>query len=149
MRLNPAQRLATEQRIRQVMDHLLGGDIPPGGRCDIAALARQAGVDRTAFYGTKPYARLREEFEQRLAARRQAGHDPRDAQVIHLKSDIDALRKRLTAREEQAAADLAFKNAALSRLAAQHQEITRLRRELERAAGVRRLPAATSRRDVP
>ena len=42
MRLNPAQRLATEQRIRQVMDHLLGGDIPPGGRCDIAALARQA-----------------------------------------------------------------------------------------------------------
>ena len=43
MRLNPAQRLATEQRIRQVMDHLLGGDIPPGGRCDIAALARQAG----------------------------------------------------------------------------------------------------------
>ena len=59
MRLNPAQRQATEQRIHQVMGQLLDGDIPPGGRCDIATLARESGVDRTAFYGTKPYAPLR------------------------------------------------------------------------------------------
>ena len=48
------------------MDRLLAGDIPPGGKCDVKTLARQAGVDRTAFYGNRPYARLREEFEQKL-----------------------------------------------------------------------------------
>ena len=48
------------------MDRLLRGEIPSGGNCDIKTLARQAGVDRTAFYGGRPYAHLRIEFEQRL-----------------------------------------------------------------------------------
>ncbi|MEV4363979.1 hypothetical protein [Nonomuraea sp. NPDC049625] len=58
------------------MDPLLLGDLPPGGRCDIKTLARESGVDRTAFYGTRPYVHLREEFETRLAVIREAGETP-------------------------------------------------------------------------
>ncbi|MGH3120161.1 MAG: hypothetical protein ACRDND_03880 [Streptosporangiaceae bacterium] len=146
MRLNAQQRRDTEQRIRDVIDQLLGGDIPAGGRCDITTLARQAGVDRTAFYGAKPYARLRQEFEQRLQALQHHGEhpDPRDAQISRLGTRIDALQQRI-GRHEQANAELAaFKTAALSQLAAQHQEITRLRAALEQGAGIRRLPATPS-----
>jgi hypothetical protein len=56
MRISAAQRIQTENRIRAAMDRLLRGDIPPGGNCDIKTLASQAGVDRTAFYGNRPYA---------------------------------------------------------------------------------------------
>ncbi|MEV6040552.1 hypothetical protein AB0L65_56255 [Nonomuraea sp. NPDC052116] len=68
------------------MDRLLLGGLPPGGRCDIKTLARESGVDRTAFYGTRPYTHLREEFETRLAVIREAGDtpDPRDAGVRRL-----------------------------------------------------------------
>jgi hypothetical protein len=68
MRINAARRQDNENRIRATIDRLLRGEIPPGGRCDIKTLADQAGVDRTAFYGNRPYAHLRAEFEQRLAA---------------------------------------------------------------------------------
>jgi hypothetical protein len=37
-----------------------------------------------------------------------------------------------------------FQAQALSRIAAQHDEITRLRREVQRAASIRRLPSVTS-----
>ena len=66
MRITTTQRTANENRIRAAIDRLLRGDIPSGGRCDIKTLARAAGVDRTAFYGDRPYAHLRAEFEQRL-----------------------------------------------------------------------------------
>src|SRR6266536_6074951 len=83
MRISAAQRTENENRIRAAMDRLLRGEIPPGGKCDIKTLAREAGVDRTAFYGSRPYARLREEFEAKLAATVQEGDtpDPRDAQI--------------------------------------------------------------------
>jgi hypothetical protein len=145
VRRSPEQRRATEDRIQIVISRLLGGDIPPGGRCDITTLARQTGVDRTAFYGTKPYAHLRAEFEQKLAARRQGGDhpDPRDAQITRLKTENQALRQRITRSSQTHAQLTGLNNQALSRIAAQHQEITRLRGALERAAGVRRLPATT------
>lgn len=146
MRVSSQQRHATEQRIRQTIDRLLGGDIPPGGRCDVTTLARQAGVDRTAFYGNRPYAHLRAEFEQRLQASRRDGEhpDPRDAQIHRLKTTIDTLQQRIT-RHEQTTRELTeFRQLALSRLAAQHDEITRLRAALERASNVRRLPTAHS-----
>ena len=142
VRLSPQQRQDNETRIRAVMDRLLGGDLPPGGKCDTSTLAREAGVDRTAFYGTRPYARLREEFETRLAAIRQDGGtpDPREAQISRLKTEITTLKERL-ARQDAAITELTdFKALALARLAAQHDEITRLRREVQHAAGVRRLP---------
>ena len=54
MRISAAQRIQNENRIRAAMDRLLRGEIPPGGNCDVKTLAHQAGVDRTAFYGTRP-----------------------------------------------------------------------------------------------
>jgi hypothetical protein len=55
MRITAAQRTENENRIRAAMDRLLRGEIPPGCRCDIKTLAIEASVDRTAFYGTRPY----------------------------------------------------------------------------------------------
>ena len=145
MRISAAQRAENENRIRTAMDRLLRGEIPPGGKCDITTLALESGVDRTAFYGSRPYARLREEFEAKLAAAVQDGDapDPRDAQIGRLKAQSAALAERL-ARQDGVISELSdFKAQALSRIAAQHDEITRLRREVQQAARVRRLPSAT------
>lgn len=147
MRLSPQQRHHNETKIRAAIDRLLRGDLPPGGRCDIKTLACESGIDRAAFYGTRPYAHLREEFEARLAAIRQTGDtpDPRDAKITRRKAEITALKKRLDQRD-QAIDDLTdFRNEALSRLAAQHEEILQLRRHADPGTRVRRLPArATS-----
>lgn len=76
VRITAAQRLQNENRIRAAIDRLLRGEIPSGGRCDVKTLAAEAGVDRTAFYGARPYAHLRIEFEQRLRAMQQTGDIP-------------------------------------------------------------------------
>ena len=145
MRLTAEQRQHNQERIRTVMDQLLRGEIPPGGKCDIKTLARQAGVDRTAFYGTRPYAQLREEFEHRLQELQQAGDtpDPREAQIAGLKDDAAALKQRLADRDRTIVELRDLRAQALSQLAAQHDEITRLRRQTERASNVRRLPSPT------
>jgi len=142
MRLSRQQLADNEAKIRTAMTRLLNGDIPAGGKCDIKTLAATAGVDRTAFYGTRPYAHLRTEFEQRLSELLDTGErpDPRDAQVTRLKNEIARLKERL-ARSDSTIRELAdFRSQALARLAAQHDEITRLRQEVRLAAGVRRLP---------
>jgi chromosome segregation ATPase len=142
MRITIQQRQHNEARIRAAMDRLLRGDIPAGGGCDVKTLAQQADVDRTAFYGTRPYAYLREEFEARLQTLREAGDVPdlRLAQIARLKNEIDALKLRLAGRDQTIAALTDFKTEALSRLTAQHDEITRLRTALTVTANVRRLP---------
>lgn len=61
MRISAAERTENENRIRAAMDRLLRGEIPPGGKCDTKTLAGEAAVDRTAFYGTRPYSHLRVE----------------------------------------------------------------------------------------
>jgi hypothetical protein len=145
MRITADQRSHNEQRIRDNIHRLLGGDIPAGGACDIKTLARQSGVDRTAFYGTRPYAHLRLEFESGLQRAAHAGQnpDPRDAHIARLKHDLAALTERL-ARSDQALVELGdFKSLALSRLAAQHDEITRLRATLTNPSNIRRLPSPT------
>jgi len=145
MRLTRQQLLDNEARIRAVMTRFLAGDIPPGGKCDVKTLAREAGIDRTAFYGNRPYARLREEFEQKLQDIQQAGSeqpDPRDAQAERLKKEITHLRERL-AQSAATITDLtAFRTQALARIAAQHDEITRLRHDIQRTAAIRRLPTS-------
>jgi hypothetical protein len=144
MRISATQRAENENRIRAAMDRLLRGEIPPGGKCDVRTLARESGVDRTAFYGSRPYARLREEFEARLAAAVQDGDtpDPRDAQIGRLKAQVTTFKERL-ARQDTAISEFTeFKAQALSRIAAQHDEITRLRRDVQQAASLRRLPVA-------
>ena len=142
MRLSRQQIADNEAKIRAVMTRLLNGDIPPGGKCDIKTLAGAAGVDRTAFYGTRPYAHLRTEFEQRLSELLNAGErpDPRDAQVTRLKDEIARLKERLVRSEATTGELAAFREQALARLAAQHTEITRLRQEVRLTAGIRRLP---------
>ena len=123
MRLSRQQLLDNETKIRTAMNRLLNGDLPTGGKCDIKTLAREAGVDRTAFYGSRPYAHLRTEFEQRLEELRDAGErpDPRDAQAARLKDEIARLKERL-AQSDATISELAgFRDQALARLAAQHR----------------------------
>lgn len=144
MRITAAQRLQNENRIRTAIDRLLRGEIPPGGRCDVKTLAAEAGVDRTAFYGDRPYAHLRIEFEQRLRAMQQAGDipDPRDAQILRLKADNHALSERLAQASGTIDELTDFRAQAIARLAAQHEEITRLRHAADDDArtSITRLP---------
>jgi hypothetical protein len=51
----------------------------------------------------------------------------RAAQIIRLRDGNARLRQRVTDREQEISDPSAFKTTALSRLAAQHQEITALR----------------------
>jgi hypothetical protein len=144
MRISDQQRHQNTVRIRAAMDRLLRGDIPLGGNCDIKTLARESGVDRAAFYRARPYAHLRAEFEQRLQTLRNAGDppDPRDAQITRLKNEIDKLNGRIARHAADIAELTAFKTQALSRITAQHDEITRLRRAAAdfEATNLRRLP---------
>ncbi|MFB7501451.1 hypothetical protein ACFC09_43470 [Streptomyces sp. NPDC056161] len=146
MRISAAQRTENENRIRAAMDRLLRGEIPPGGKCDIKTLAREADVDRTAFYGTRPYAHLRAEFERRLQALQQAGDipDPRQAQITRLKAENAKLRERLAASEQAIDELTDFRTQALARLAAQHEEIVHLRQTATAASRVTRLPSSRS-----
>jgi hypothetical protein len=135
MRTTAEQRRQAEQRIRAAADALLRGDIPPDGKCDVTTLARQAGVSRAALYRTYPH--LKEEFEKRLAALRAYGDapDPRDAQIARLRAVGDELRRKLADRDAVIRGLEQFRELALSRLAAQHDEIARLRRQATAAMG--------------
>jgi len=142
MRITAAQRTENENRIRAAMDRLLRGEIPPGGNCDIKTLAREAGVDRTAFYGHRPYAHLRTEFEHRLQHLQQAGQtpDPRAAQIDRMKTDIGKLKDRLSQADQRIGELADFRSQALAQLAAQHEEIVRLREAAAASRRVIRLP---------
>jgi hypothetical protein len=141
MPLTSQQRQQTEARIRAAADQLLRGDLPPGGRCDIKTLAHAAGVSRAALYRTYPH--LKGDFERRLAQARAAGQvtDPRDAQITRLKEDIQTLRQRLASREASIAELTEFKAQALSRLAAQHDELQQLRADVAQPGNIRHLPS--------
>ncbi len=150
MRISVAQRIQNENRIRAAIDRLLRGEIPPGGSCDTTTLAREAGVDRTAFYGSRPYTHLRAEFEHRLRQLQDTGQkpDPRTAQIGRLKAEVDKLRTSL-AQANSAIEELTdFRTQALARLAAQHDEILRLRAAAAPKANVARLPAANRQKVI-
>ncbi|MFF4393864.1 hypothetical protein ACFY0G_45275 [Streptomyces sp. NPDC001552] len=150
MRITAAQRTENENRIRAAMDRLLRGEIPPGGTCDVKTLARESAVDRTAFYGTRPYAHLREEFEHRLRTLHAIGDipDPRDAQIERLKTEVTKLKARLSRADGTVEELTDFRTQALARLAAQHEEILHLRATATATATaanrVTRLPLACS-----
>ncbi|MCX5318021.1 hypothetical protein [Streptomyces sp. NBC_00154] len=137
-RISDTDRSRNEEAIRAAMDRLLRGELPPGGRCDLKTLAADAGVTRTGFYPKRdrdgsvregPYQHLGDEFVRRLAAHREAGEapDPRDAQIERLKAQNAELKDRVTERDATIEELTEFKKLALSRLAAQHDEITHLR----------------------
>lgn len=145
MRITAAQRVENENRIRAAMDRLLRGEIPPGGNCDIKTLALAAGVDRTAFYSNRPYTHLRAEFEHRLKQMQQhngESPDPKTAQIERLKSDVDKLKTRLEQANSTIEELTDFRVQALARLAAQHDEIQRLRATSDANTKVTRLPPA-------
>ncbi|MFE9476211.1 hypothetical protein ACFYOR_35000 [Streptomyces griseofuscus] len=68
--------------------------------------------------------------------------DPRDAQVDRLKKQVDELNKRLASRDEQLAELTEFKILAISRLAAQYDEIERLRTQVAENSPLRSVPNA-------
>ncbi|MFC9822696.1 hypothetical protein ACFWG6_35145 [Streptomyces erythrochromogenes] len=158
-RITKETRARNEEAVRAAMDRLLRGEVPPGGRCDLKTLAVEAGVTRTAFYAKQnrdgtarpgPYQHLAEEFERRLKALQDAGTlpDPRAAQIERLKVTNAELKQRVEERDIEIEKLTAFKQLALSRIAAQHLEIERLREDLAQRpapAGpvgvVRQLPA--------
>ena len=146
MRITAEQRTENQNRVRAAMDRLLRGEIPPGGNCDIKTLAREAHVDRTAFYGNRPYTHLRTEFEDRLRQLQQTGQtaDPRIAQITRLKADIDKLKARLSQADQHIADLTDIRSQALARLAAQHEEIARLREIANGTSRVTRLPTNRS-----
>ncbi|MFF7262036.1 hypothetical protein ACFZCL_17365 [Streptomyces sp. NPDC008159] len=113
------------------MEQLLGGDIPEGLRCDIKSLSTLSGVPRATLYRTYPH--LKQEFEQRLGRLRKARGepDPRIAQIDRLQEEVAQLRRRVSQMNHELAAREEFRATALSRLAAQHEEIISLRRQLQ------------------
>ena len=144
MRSSAAQRIQNENRIRAAMDRLLRGEIPPGGNCDVKTLACEAGVDRAAFYGSRPYAHLRIEFEQRLQQSQRDGHtpDPKTAQIERLRADADKLKSLLAKANTTIDQLTEFRTQALARLTAQHEEILRLRAANDPKTKVAHLPGA-------
>ncbi|GGL17344.1 hypothetical protein GCM10010094_92810 [Streptomyces flaveus] len=137
-RITDTERARNEAAVRSAMDRLLRGELPAGRGCDLKTLAAEAGVTRTGFYPKKdrdgtvregPYQYLGDEFVRRLRALQEAGTapDPRDAQIQRLKTQNAELKTRLAARDKTIEDLTAFKRLALSRIAAQHDEIMHLR----------------------
>lgn len=150
-RISDETRTRNEQAIRAAMDRLLRGELPPGGKADLKTLAAEAGVTRTGFYPKKnrdgttrpgPYQHLAEEFEQRLKTLRESGAVPdlRVAQIERLKVEVAELKARVAKRDETITGLKEFQQTALSRLAAQYEEIRRLRAQAAAGDAVITLP---------
>jgi hypothetical protein len=144
MTISPAQRRRTEDSIRAAMDRLLRGQLPPDGACDVTTLASEAGVSRAALY--RSYGPLKDEFTRRLTQMQADGNlpDPRAAQIVRLKDENAQLREPLSTCEQQIAELTQFRITAISRLAAQHDEIATLRQALAARSNVRALPTAAT-----
>ncbi|MET9770335.1 hypothetical protein [Streptomyces sp. NPDC006415] len=154
-RLTEDAKARNEAAIRAAMEQILCGNLPPGHKADIKTLATLSGVTRTGFYPKKnrdgtprpgAYQHLAEEFERRVRQLQDIGEiiDPRVAQIGRLKTQNAELRDRVTKRDEKIAQLTAFETLAISRLAAQHAEIERLRKQLAEGGNVRSLPSPAS-----
>lgn len=123
----------TEGRLRAAMAQLLGGDIPDGLKCDVKSLCRLSGVPRATLYRSYPH--IKAEFERERSDAHTAGHhpDPRVDQIERLKNEIIDLHKRLDRGNAELSELREFQATALSRITAQHDEATSLRRELATA----------------
>jgi hypothetical protein len=154
MPLTDEQRRRNEASIRAAMDRLLRGELPPQWplrpqNTRTRGRSRQNGLlPATRPQGNQrpgPYQHLAEEFHRRIDALRQAGTipDPRELQIVRLKDENATLRERIQARDAEIDELSAFKDRALSQLAAQHQEILRLRQSADSPDNVRKLPAGS------
>src|SRR5207245_11705243 len=108
-------------------------------------LATEAGITRSALYTT--YQHLKDEFEQRREHVHDAGTviDPRDAQIERLTEQVRHLTEQLAAARHAAQQHTAFKTMAVSGLAAQHDELEHLRRQLADLPRSRRCRAGQHR----
>ncbi|MEV5202872.1 hypothetical protein [Streptomyces sp. NPDC053720] len=79
---------------------------------------------------------------QLAAAATQVTDTDAEIPLERLKIKVAELKERLAQRDETVAELTAFKELAVSRLAAQHDEIVRLREQVATLGNVRRLPAA-------
>lgn len=127
------RQVQTEDRIRAAIDQLLTGNVPEGLKCDVRSLCAVARVPRATLY--RAYPHLKAEFELRLGKVRDAAGqpDPRLAQIERLKTEVATLRERLCRATTEITTLEAFKSQALSRIAAQHDEITVLQQEPQTA----------------
>lgn len=143
MRTTEQQRQQTEARIRAAMDRLLHGDIPPAGKCDAKTLAAEARITRSSLYTT--YAHLKDEFEARRQRLHDAGAitDPRQARITRLNTEVTSLKQRTAERDATITELTEFRTTAVSRLAAQHEEILRLRAQIAKYGNVRLLHPPT------
>ncbi|MFE3411995.1 hypothetical protein ACFXMT_27875 [Streptomyces mirabilis] len=100
-------------------------------------------MPRATLYRTYPH--LKAEFDRQRQAAQEDGQqpDPRLAQIERLKAEVATLRERLTRKNAELSVLKEFQATALSRLAAQHELIAALRKEVESAphATVHTLPA--------
>ncbi|MGW8331175.1 hypothetical protein ACWGLE_25160 [Streptomyces sp. NPDC055897] len=124
-------QMEAEDRIRTAMQQLLAGPLPDGLKCDVKSLCTLAGVPRATLYRTYPH--LKAEFDRQRTTAQQAGRqpDPRLAQIERLKTEVATLRERLSRKNAELDVLKEFQATALSRLAAQHDVITMLRKEVE------------------
>lgn len=133
-----------EDRIRNAITLLIEGPVPPGRKCDITSLCAIAGVPRATLYRTYPH--LKAQFDRQRAGLQEAGiqPDPRQAQIERLKREVQTLRERLSSNQTQIDELSAFRRTALSRIAAQHEEIRRLRTAGKPAQHLTTLPALSA-----
>ncbi|MFE2319784.1 hypothetical protein ACFXC8_43130 [Streptomyces sp. NPDC059441] len=154
-RLNAHDKASNETAVRAAMEQILRGDLPPGAKADLKTLALLSGVTRTGFYAKRnrdgtsrpgAYQHLAEEFTARVQALQDAGEivNLRAAQLERLKKENAELRDRVSRRDSELAKLAEFRVLAISRLAAQHDEIERLRTQLALGGNVRSLPAPAS-----
>jgi hypothetical protein len=101
-------------------------------------------MTQAALYRT--YGHLKDEFEAPPGRLRAEGHqpDPRAAQILRLTDENARLRRRLAERDVDVSELNEFTTTAVSRLAAQHLEILRLREASATARRGRALPGATA-----
>jgi len=132
----------TDTRIRSAMAQLLAGDIPAGLKCDVKSLCMLAGVPRATLYRTYPHLKADFDNQRNTAQGNGQQPDPRLASIDRLKTEITDLRTRLTTRDREITELKRFRDTAVSRLAAQHDEITALRTQLQTVdrAKLRSLP---------
>jgi chromosome segregation ATPase len=117
------------------MRQLLTGPVPEGLKCDVKSLCRLSGVPRATLYRT--YPQLKAEFEQQRGVEREAGRQPdaRQAQIDRRQTENTRLRTHLASKDAELDELKRFRTEALSRLAAQHDELTTLRRQHPTTSG--------------
>lgn len=120
-----ADRSQIEDRIRAAIQKLLADEIPIGMNRDITSLCALAGVPRATMYRTYPH--LKAIFEEQRSHQQDTATNTDAGTHQKIPSEKDRLQLKLTAMTTKVHELEHFKSTALSRLAAQHEEILRLR----------------------